>query len=442
MKPLFLFLSFLVISFISCEKDSNREDIDSSTDIEALPADFYVSSSGSDSNSGAQDMPFASIAHALKASKPGNIIEVMNEITEVIDAVDFQKEGGTNSDWKIIRGAKFGTIVNGYIKGTDSDSSLGAAYVEVHNIHWRQGTHTSGWSKFTHVKAFNCGFEGGGLGYNEVSHSAGSYQLYEGCYFYGVGGRSRSLLYQRENTIYRRCIFRHDEGWGHDGQPSNVLSIYSSTNVAIQQCISVDNITPEITYEHGNFNCTSNRGGVSVRWMNCFTIDSEELGYNISGSQDQIEVSYENCVALRCGNGIVVNTASGVTGSVTINEGEYSDLTKQAFSHYGNGSETVTVSNTNSYNCPTIFGSNINDLGSNTENQTAITFTSYKRIGVSGTLYNESGWDKTLDKNLFPLPYEKEIRGFMIQIEDRGNRGFCGPIYASSSQPLTDYIFR
>jgi hypothetical protein len=176
--------------------------------------------------------------------------------------------------------------------------------------------------------------------------------------------------------------------------------------------------------------------------MNCFTIDSEELGYNVSGSQDQLEISYENCIALRCSNGIIVNTASGITGSVTINEGEYSDLERQAFSHYGNGSETVTVSNTNSYNCPTIFGSNVIDAGNNTENQIAVAFTDYKVIGVSGTLYNESGWDKVIEENLFPLLYEKEIRDFMVLVEDRGDRGFCHSIYANSSQPLTDYIFR
>jgi hypothetical protein len=57
-----------------------------------------------------------------------------------------------------------------------------------------------------------------------------------------------------------------------------------------------------------------------------------------------------------------------------------------------------------------------------------------KKIGVSGTLYGESGWNTVTSENLWPFPYEDRIRSDMRAVSARG---FC-----ADNQTLTKYIWQ
>ena len=55
------------------------------------------------------------------------------------------------------------------------------------------------------------------------------------------------------------------------------------------------------------------------------------------------------------------------------------------------------------------------------------------RIGVSGSLFGETGYNQTTSENLWPWPYEARIKADMSEVSARG---FC-----AASQTLTNYIW-
>lgn len=61
-----------------------------------------------------------------------------------------------------------------------------------------------------------------------------------------------------------------------------------------------------------------------------------------------------------------------------------------------------------------------------------------KRIGVSGTLYGEQGYNSVTSENLWPFPYEDQIRADMRTYSGTApaNRGFC-----ADGMTLTKYIW-
>ena len=65
-----------------------------------------------------------------------------------------------------------------------------------------------------------------------------------------------------------------------------------------------------------------------------------------------------------------------------------------------------------------------------------------KKIGVSGTLYGDTGYTDTTTDNLWPWPYEERIKADMASVATVGTRGFCtGTSKDGSAQTLTKYIW-
>ena len=67
-----------------------------------------------------------------------------------------------------------------------------------------------------------------------------------------------------------------------------------------------------------------------------------------------------------------------------------------------------------------------------------------KKIGRSGTLYGEEGWDEETDEALWPFPNEDKIKELMSETVDgvSGEYGFCtGTSIDGTQQTLTKYIW-
>jgi hypothetical protein len=62
-----------------------------------------------------------------------------------------------------------------------------------------------------------------------------------------------------------------------------------------------------------------------------------------------------------------------------------------------------------------------------------------KRIGVSGTLWGETGYDTVTDEDLWPWPNEARIKSDFSEVSGVGQRGFTSA--ATPSKTLTEYLW-
>lgn len=392
-------------------------------------ADVYVSSTGSNSNSGTRGSPYLTIPYALGQIGDGLTVGVLDNLTY---ATAFGSlDGGISSAYKRVVGIDGVRVLTGTVSGTASNLYLvfkGLKFLNTGNV-----SDTSG---ITYAKFIGCGWEGGpaGGGSGDVTHLAGDYQLHEGCWYITTGGRYGSLCYERTNSLYRRCVVRLDN-WGSpadNGNPNAGIQIYSAVGPCGRiQCIGVDGIPQRSNNETlGAFSVTSNTGAVTGAFdIECIAVDNQYHGLQVEGANN-ITWTGTNLVSVRNDYGFIENLKNGNTGPLTISGGEFSGNTNDGLAGFGSGN--VTASNVNTTGNG---GSNFNGVTSGSGNTTSALdmnarLSAMKMIGVSGTLYGESGWNTTQAEDLFPFPYEEAIRA---DYATKSTRGFCGGSYTLSS---------
>lgn len=351
-----------------------------------------------------------------------------------------------------------------------------------------------------HFKYIRCGFlvhgavgnnHAAGFGNGNADRSLNQYNLMEECIIWGSG---RYMLYSKygQYNVFRRLVIRHDyhDGLGgqDDGQIFNYRAYACSYHI-YQNCISIDSDRIQhyssLNSEAGGFWPGDSYGATGNKISGSISIKDVRIPYYIA-SDDTGYAEIENSVAMDV----------SVTGSTTlsalmlksnVNLSIRNSLGVMALSNghdgfYGKkgGQLTVTDSilrNVNDYGMFGAIGSHINhyDAGSGDFGSAAITSDPYqnglrypvkieensplatagsnggvvgptimKKIGVSGTLYGEPGWDTVTDEPLWPFPNEAKIKELMSETVDgvSGIYGFtAGNSLDGTPQTLTKYIW-
>jgi hypothetical protein len=341
-----------------------------------------------------------------------------------------------------------------------------------------------------HIKLQRCGFE------DNFQVNYASYVLVEDCYVWG-SGRYNFIAFTADHVIFRRCVSRLDAANG-DGMPISNFINYTSQYVEFQNCIAIDSDDNYYSNAEGVYGGFYNRKGntigstyytssntsyrgcllLNVKHDRWFSSPSESLAIGAGASNLLIEDS----VFWDMNNGMVID--NGLTSNYTINHstfgitrsGSYPDMLLGA-NNYGDVSNSIFYS---------IFGKALNDVKSSTNNafygngtdkssvstsagdltginplttgglkylprlesSGALTSkatdggnvgaTIMKKIGASGTLWGEAGYNTATSENLWPWPYEGIIQAaFRTGVSSPSpSRGFC-----ASGQTLTKYIW-
>lgn len=347
-----------------------------------------------------------------------------------------------------------------------------------------------------HVKFLRCGFINGQVcGPCDACCSGafilgtGSDKLFEDCWFAGAGGRYKIAVYDSSNVVLRRCVVRNDGGYTNDNSnPEAVIAIYNSDNVALQNVITIDNDGSYSTYYQSSIYATGHQtlyhpvphshpsnnvsiaGWIDLNGQNsAFYVDTDDgsNGMSISNS-----VIYGNDTGINDGNTgtalAISNLSMGEIGNSSyglfqIWDGS-ADVANSNFWNFidtDNPPTTNTCCNTYNPNVwsgvgimhvnplteangqmylPRIEDGSILKTGCNGQ-QVGAQIT--KRIGVSGTMYGENGWNAVTSDDLWPWPNENRIKDDFSSVSVNGDRGFAvsGNGFYGGPVTLTSYIW-
>ena len=357
-----------------------------------------------------------------------------------------------------------------------------------------------------HIKFFRCGASGAlNSGNNHTWNiTNSSYILLEECYAWGTGGRYKFVAYLSDHIIFRRCVGRNDAI-----TTTSVLSTfmnYASQYVEFQNCIAIDCDCPEFwsgwtylqpaftTHEPHNGEYTEHsawRGNIALN------IASRRI---FTHATDVHDLTIENCVFWHgVNNGEDTNYTNGVEGNTNVNtifnHCTIGDLIEGAtgINSWNNGNSTMGITNSivngctigvngtspclynafdnntanivgtscsNSITTENILGNALHYLvkaedGSNLDGTASdgkdIGATVLTKIGASGTLYGDVGYNLDTEESLWPFPYEDQIEadfasynlGGIDLTKPDGKRGFCADGNGLYGGPitLTSYIW-
>ena len=340
-----------------------------------------------------------------------------------------------------------------------------------------------------HTKFIRCGFLAHGLtgnnhacgfGNGDTDRSKNQYNLMEECIAWGSG---RYVMYSKygQYNIFRRCVVRHD--YNDSPQIFNYRA-YACDYHAYQNCISID--SDRIQYyasprnvESGGFWVGDQYGATGNEIMGCISIKDIQISYYLCSNGTGIS-KIENSIALDVTvpgsstlsafvlkNNTTVNAAfilginglaEGFDGFYGKKDGGFNVLnsilkdvadygvegaTNSYINHFNAGAGTFGTGSTtydpesNGLKYPVRIESG-SPLATAGLNGAVCGPTIIKKIGVSGTLYGETGWNTVTDENLWPFPNEDKIQQLMRYTVDgvSGWYGFCaGP------KSLTQYIW-
>lgn len=350
-----------------------------------------------------------------------------------------------------------------------------------------------------HLKFFRCAFEGGGTSGNTATvdigdsdHNATAYILLEDCWTYGTGGRYNVSIFNADHIILRRVVNRHDGGWTDSkGDPEAAVAVYNSNYVELQNVVTLDS---NLTYKEWQrayytiYNPNSpGAGGVvhptnNVNWTGSIALNNDGACFESDGgSGADIVSNYYDIACIKSFDGGFSGGSSGGKTIPTITRGTFVDPANKGtwddgFAKWDSG--TMNVSNTiisgfngtalgtgtsatysNLYgngsngtctNCKTLApktngllypvriedGSALKTAGSNGGQVGA---TILKKIGVSGTLWGDTGYNTVTTENLWPWPNENRIKSDMANVSARGFT--TGNSIDGSPQTLTKYIW-
>jgi len=336
----------------------------------------------------------------------------------------------------------------------------GNVYYEFHGLKWKSKYDTGLASAY--IKFLRCAFDGGPTNGNVDNSTASSYQLFEDCWFYGTGGRINFLMYNVSNVIARRCVMRHDGGWGWGinakTEPELTCTIYPNdgnpnANAMMQNCIIVDSSTYSPTSMNEwapNFTNNTHGAGASNSFTKgCICFNSKGTAFGIEGSGSFALINYsdnaaiggsngywggfianipltvdaqlDNCLAYGIDSGgrqynatgdlafknsiITDNATQGLGGNTT---GDYNSCWNNGGGSCGTNAQTYDPE-LNGLKYPTRIEA-AGSLLTDGEGGGQIGPTIIKRRGVSGTLYGDAGYDTLTDDDLWPFPNEARIK--------------------------------
>ncbi len=439
----------------------------------SFAATYYVDvAAASDSGNGSQGSPkkYIQSGVSLMSSSGGDtVIIAPGTYSNTRDAISSPTKGRAGA-YNVIKAATDGTV---NIKA-GFDLGTGDHYLRFEGLKFDMQDVKVILGRY--VKVLRCAFKGGPANGNNVTVQIGSndstpgaqYILLEDTWVYGPGGRYKILVYNSDRIVLRRVLVRHDGGWTYDGSnPQAGITIYDSTNIELQNGIVIDSMSGLNAFESNIYlvanGTTSQRAGnVAVRGS--IVMGGGGNGIAWDGSAAYSSSLLEDVVVWGPSAGGIASNGSPNTGTITratVKSGGTgfadwdggSRLTISSSIAYQNSNsacESVSASGSvafgnGSNNCGTSFdpmsnglkyllrvepGSRLSTSGAGGGQAGA---NIVKRIGTSGTLYGETGYDSVTNEDLWPWPYETRLK---TDLSESNSRGF-----SASSKTLTDYLW-
>jgi len=464
-------------------------------------ATYYVDDSASnDSGNGSKASPkkYINSGLALMSSSGGDTLIIMpgtytgtnNHITSST-AVN-----GKPGAYNIIKAQTDGTVTINAPFNLAGVNSAQSSYLQFEGLKWRD---PSKGIVGHHIKIKRCAFEGGqpsgnavtfGIGTNNQSPGASDI-LIEDSWFYGEGGRYDLLVYNSERVVLRRIVARHDTGWcfntcGGSGPPEAGVTIYNSRDIRLQNFIVLDSnliyqywesafyiINNTALFDNDNTvvdgSMSINNRGVSFKYDGSRPITNAVIRNSVSyGMGDQYgfgvaltgpagsDSVLQNLTLMNGGTGVLVGSSAStntLTNSIlegnsiraiTNNSGSgavwthtYNNCSNNTSDNCFSTGETFYNARTNGLLYPVRVEAN-STLATAGKNGAPVGATIVSRIGVSGTLYNENGFETVTSEALWPWPNEQRIKTDMCDEISTGvaDRGWC-----ATNLSLTQYIW-
>ena len=405
---------------------------------------------------------YSTINAALSAASKGDVI-IIHDGTYT-DAISRAPVGTawTAGNYTTVKALNDGGVTITGVLHTDPSS----AYLQFEGLKFK--AQADKYVEGTQIKFFRCAFEQGGTSGYGINTGVGtnnypnatSYILFEDCWFYGIGGRYNLQLYLTDHIVVRRCVFRHDGGYGpNSGNPEAGIVNYNSQYVEMQNVIVIDSNLSTYAYWDQAFYIIYNsasaentihisvRGSMAINNLsNAFRWDGSSTTISIDAFTDNVGIG----VSGDSGNYALVNGSSNVNLSISATKSAFKTFAYGA-GDWGPGSPTVTNSFFTSISSTLYDG--WSSSGSSTSSGTAWKYppriesggigpTILKKIGISGTMYGDTGYNTTTTDSLWPWPNEARIKSDMASVASVGARGFAtGTSLDGSSQTLTKYIW-
>ncbi len=426
-------------------------------------ATYYVNASAADdSGSGSQSAPkkYISSGIALMSSSGGDVLTIMpGTYSNTKDSVNSPK-AGTASAWNVIKAATDGTV----LITTGLHLGNGNRYVQFEGLKFvdsNQKQILGGYTKFLRTA-----FRGGPASGNSVTVQIGSndftpgadHILLEDSWVYGLGGRYKILVYNATNVVLRRVVTRFDGGYNNtDGAPEADITVYDSRDIAVLNAIAIDGITGRGAYVAAFYNALNGTTGTpnaNREWRGSMTIKPTGYFMGTEGQSSITNLKVIDCASYGGSYGVsqlkgtnnvyqrltLVNSGGdgfGIFGgSATVQDTVVAVPRGEAFNGVS-ASNSLAVSTINTLigdgirYLPRVESGSLLSLGGIQGGQRGANI--MKRLGTSGTLYGESGYNTETSEDLWPWPYEARIKA---DFAEESTRGFAG-----GTATMTDYIF-
>lgn len=471
----------------------HRRSIFESLEHRQLMSTYYMAPGGSDSAAGSSAAPFGSFNKAYTVMRGGDTLIVKNGTynQQQVLTRTVRPPSGSSAAYTVVKAeTPGGVVVDG--KGTMSPISMDGSpnspisYIQIDGIVFRHQGYGATLYQVDHIKFTRDGFEDSSDG-NAMTFLAGKQTkniLVEDSFAWG-SGRYKFATYHSENVIFRRTVARFDRAVATP-DPIAVYAIYASNNVELQNTIAIDG-------DHSEYwqNVDEYSGAYSIP-----STDGPSTNITITGAialnmdmqfgtltKDLSNININNSVGWHLREGVLARDSANYnhmvfgdiygparqTQTVGLNwvEGSDPNNTTTLKNSILMNIKGTAVSNWSSQTNNVFYGNNANtaNTGGGSGSVTANPGLKYilstqgassavvgkatdggdiganivKRVGVSGTMYGESGYNTVTGEDLWPFPNEDVIGTFMRSYQYQnlsGNRGF-----AATGQTLTNYVW-
>lgn len=239
--------------------------------------------------------------------------------------------------------------------------------------------------------------------------------LVEDSWVYGPGGRYKVLVYNATNIVLRRVVTRTDAGYNNsDGAPEADITVYDSRNVEVQNAIALDGqgSGAYVAVFYNALNAGTSTPNATRAWRGNIAIKGSGYYMGTEGSSGITGLVVEDGAAI--GGTYGVSQMKG-TGNI-YRRMTLLNSTGDGFGVFG-GSATVANSIVagqrgsafSGVSCATC-ATTTSGLRNLVEPVNGKGATIVNRIGVSGTLYGETGFDQVTADALWPWPNQDRIK--------------------------------
>lgn len=378
--------------------------------------------------------------------------------------------GSAGSPTKVLANVDFGVILSGLSSGTAPGSEqapvsvYGKQYIDIEGFIVRDCTGTSQYAlsaitvdTSNHIRIRKMGirngvWSGGNYG-GAVEVNVSSYTLVEDVF--ACGQMRYGMVIYGGNTshhnIFRRCVVRWD--FSTTAQPRAAITVYGgdqgttvNNNNVLQNCIVIDGNQGSGATFTGGFSAP-HETSLTTRY-GCISLNNN--GYGMHSSEDTLSHTNDNtmCVIWDSDSGMWWNRLSQAGGGAFWSTVKGSNIT-------GSTDYNINVSS-----CAVIGGSITNATEVNNSTTGVVGDFQYilrspyatrgatieKQMGVTGTFWGDTDWNTLTGTDLWPWPYETNIRNLFIESNtppagtdpttNDTTRGFC-----ASGKTLTSYIW-